>query len=136
MEDDGGKATGNKRKTLRSDNGGEYIFGKLRQFFKREGVCYHLKGPRQKEVTERMNRMLVEMERSLLHGLERRFSAEAVSMVAHLRNRSPKVAGMTPYEALNGKKQSIFILYDATCYGHILLEERKKLDPKSRICMF
>ena len=52
---------GKKIKTLRTDNGGEYLSGKFKAFLKKEGVRHELtvpKTPEQNGVAERVNRTL------------------------------------------------------------------------------
>ena len=55
------KSSGEKIKTLRSDNGGEYT---SKDFFKKNGIRHERtvpKTPEQNGVAERMNRTLVEL---------------------------------------------------------------------------
>lgn len=58
----------------------------------------------------------------------------------YLRNRSSTraVRGMTPYQALNGKKPTIHHLRKFGClaYAHVPDDERGKLDSKSRHSIF
>ena len=107
-------STGCKLKTLRSDNGGEYTSAEFTDYLKQEGIRHELTIPKTSEqygVAERMNRTLVEMVRSMPSDLKApsRFWAEALSTAAYLRNRCPTkaVEGMTPIEALTGKKPDI-----------------------------
>ena len=58
-----------KLKVLRTDNGGEYISGKVEVFLKSCGVKHELTiptTPQQNGVAERLNRTLVETARSML----------------------------------------------------------------------
>ena len=135
------KSFGKELKTLRTDNGGEYTSREFASYLKEEGIRHETtvpKTPEQNGVAERMNRSIVEMARSMLGSMPRRFWAEAVSTAVHLRNRSPTsaVAGKTPYEALHGRKPDVRNLKPFGCvsYAHIPKDERKKLDPKSRKC--
>ena len=137
------KSTGQKVKVLRTDNGGEYTSRRFEKYLKDEGIRHEVtipKTPEQNGVSERMNRTLVEMTRSMLHGSPRTFWAEALSTAVYLRNRSPTIAvhGMTPYEAYTGEKPDVAGLksFGCTCYAHIPKDERKKLDSKSRKCIF
>ena len=98
------------------------------------------KTPEQNGVSERMNRTLVEMVRSMLSDskLPPRFWAEALATAAYLKNRSPAraVEGKTPVEALTGEKPNVGNLHSFGCiaYAHIPKDERHKLDPKARMC--
>ena len=139
------KATGKKLKAIRTDNGGEFTSSEFEVHLRAEGVRHELiipKNPEQNGVAERMNRILVETVRSMLchANLSHRFWGEALSTAAYLRNRSPTkaVSEMTPYEAWTGEKPQVDHLRIFGCQGfvHIPKDERKKLDPKSRKCIF
>ena len=130
-----------KLKTLRSDNGGEYMSNEFEQYLEEEGIHHQNtipKTPQQNGVAERMNRTLEESVRSMLSesGLPKRFWAEALSTATYLRNLSPTkaVKGVTPFEAWNETKPNVQHLrvFGSICYAHIHKTERKKLDPKSR----
>ena len=56
-------------KSLRSDRGGEYLFSEFRQYLKDHGITYHMSAPGQPQqngVTERRNRTLLDMVRSMM----------------------------------------------------------------------
>ena len=61
-------------------------------------------------------------------------------MAAYLTNRSPtkSLDGMTPFEACYGKKRNVNHLRVIGCaaYIHVQKDERKKLDPKVKKCIF
>lgn len=137
------KSLGQKVKILRTDNGGEYKSKEFERFLKSEGIRHETtipKTPEQNGVAERMNRSLLEMIRSMLHKMSRGFWAEALSTAVYLKNRSPAAAvpGKTPYEALHGHAPNVENLrvFGSTCYSHVPRDERKKIDPKSRRCLF
>ena len=132
-------------KVFRSDNGGEYTSNKFEQFLKSEGVKHETsipKTPEQNGVAERLNRSLVEAVRTMLHeaNLPKKFWAEALSTATYVRNRCPTSAltNKTPFEALTGSKPNVKHLrtFGCTAYAHIPKDERKKMDSKSRKCMF
>ena len=132
-------------KALRTDNGGEFTSGEFEEFLKKDGIRHELtvpKNPQQNGVAERLNRTLMEMVRCMLSWsrLPQRYWAEAVSTAVYLRNRCPTkcVSGMTPYEALTGVKPKVNHLrvFGCAAYCHIPKDERKKLDVKSRKCVF
>jgi hypothetical protein len=138
------KSTGKQLKTLRSDNGGEYISSEFKDYLLKEGIRHELtipKTPEQNGVAERMNRTLVESVRSMLVDakLPHKFWAEALSTAVYLRNRSPTkaVEDKTPYEALTGNRPDVKHLrvFGCVAYSHVPKDERKKLDSKSRKCI-
>ena len=139
------KSTERKLKTLRSDNGGEYISSEFEAFLKQEGIAHQSsvpKTPEQNGVAERKNRTIVEAIRSLLSdsNLPKCFWAEALATVTYLHNIRPTkaVANITPYEAWYGKKPSVDHLkvFGCVCYSHIPKDERRKLDRKARKAIF
>ena len=139
------KSTGEKLKSLRTDNGGEYVSTEFKSYLSKEGIKHELtvpKTPEQNGVAERMNRTIVETARSMLAEakLPRKFWAEAVSTAVYLRNRSPTTAveGMTPHESLTGEKPHVGILrvFGCLAYAHIPKDERQKFDSKARRCIF
>ena len=138
-------ATGEKLKTLRTDNGGEYTAKVFEQYLVEHGIKHEYtvpKTPEQNGVAERMNRTIVEMARSMLceAKLPKRFWGEAVSTAVYLRNRSPTVAvkGMTPYQCWSGEKPEVGHLrvFGCVAYAHIPKDERAKFSSKARKCVF
>ena len=84
------RSKGRKLKTLRTDNGGEYVSAEFENCLKKEGVGHQLTVPKtleQNGVAERMNRTLVEAMRSKLADakLPHRFWAEALSTEMEVR---------------------------------------------------
>ena len=137
-------ASGQKLKTLRSDNGGEFTSKKFKAYLKSEGVrheCTIPKTPEQNGVSERLNQTLVEMSRSMLLDakLSQKFWAEAVTTATYLRNRCPTraVDGKTSYEAWHGEKPRVKHLrvFGCDAYAHVPKDERSKLDSKARKCI-
>ena len=133
-----------KLKTLRSDNGGEYISNEFEEYLEQEGIHHQNtipKTPQQNGVAERMNRTLEESIRSMLSEskMPKQFWAEALSTATYLRNLSPTkaVKDITPYEAWSSIKPDVQHLrvFGSICYAHIHKTERQKLDPKSRKAM-
>ena len=137
--------TEKRLKTLRSDNGGEYISAELKQFCKGRGIRTELTipyTPQQNGVAERMNRTLMEAVRCMLYhsNLPLRFWAEAVSTAVYLRNRSPtsSLKEITPYERWYNKKPDVNHLkvFGCDAYVHVSDKKRRKLDKKSNRCIF
>ena len=61
---------GKSIKSLRSDRGGEYLFGEFRQFLKDHGITSQMFASGQSQqngVTERRNRTLLDMVRSMMN---------------------------------------------------------------------
>ena len=137
--------TGRKIRYLRSDNGGEYRDNKFLQFCREEGITRHFtvkKTPRQNGAAERMNRTLMERERSMrFHaGLPDMFWAEAVNHACYLVNRSPsRVLDYKCAEEVWSRKPvdySNLRVFGCSAYAHISSDERTKLKPKSLECIF
>ena len=130
---------------FRCDNGrGEYDNLLFQEYLLSQGITYEPSAPytqHQNGVSERIIRTIMERARTILleSHLEDRFWAEAVNTSVYLHNRSPTRAlkGTTPYEAWHGSKPSLEHLRRFGCdaYVHVPIERRKKLDPKSRLCI-
>lgn len=138
------KTVGASLKTLRSDNGGEYISGDFERYLTEEGIRHEYtvpKTPEQNGVAERLNRTLGEKVRCMLSdsGLPKVFWAETFATATYLHNRSPTkpLGGVTPFEAWTGIKPTVGHLRRFGCvtYAHIPKDERSKLDVKSRRCI-
>ena len=127
-----------KIKTLRTDNGGEYMSAEIQNFLKEKGIHHEttvLHSPQQNGIAERMNRTLQEGALSMiLHaGISKEFWAEAVCSTAYIRNRAITTAtGVTTYERWYGKKPDVsnFRVFDCTAYAHVPDSARQKLDQK------
>uniref|UniRef100_A0A2N9FRN5 CCHC-type domain-containing protein n=1 Tax=Fagus sylvatica TaxID=28930 RepID=A0A2N9FRN5_FAGSY len=115
--------TGRKIKCLRTDNGTEYRDGDFLKFCEEHG-------PSQK--TARCLRLNAELPKI--------FWAEAVDMACYIINRSPRVAldGKVAEEVWTGQEvdYSFMRIFGCPAYVHISGEDRSKLDPKSKKCIF
>lgn len=138
------RQTGKKLKCLRSDNGGEYI-GPLDSYCKSSGIRHQRtpsKTPQLNGVAERMNRTLLERIRCMLSEakLPRHFWGEALYTAAHVINLSPSVPldGDVPDKVWFGKEVSYNHLrvFGCKAFVHVPNDERSKLDPKTRQCIF
>ena len=138
------KSIGREVKTLRSDNGGEYISKEFTSYLTIEGIKHEQTPPhtpQQNDVAERLNCTLIEGVRSMLADskLPHRFWVEGLSTMVYLQNRSPTRApeGITPYEAWNGSKPNVDSLrvFGCSAYAHVPKAERRKLEPKTRKCV-
>ncbi|KAE8703438.1 cytochrome P450 71A9-like [Hibiscus syriacus] len=137
--------TGLKVKQLRSDNGGEYIHRRFRDFYANNGNKIETTvpiTPQQNGVAERMNRTLNERARSMrIHvGLPKFLWTKAINTAAYLINRGPSIPldGRIPEEVWSKKEINLSHLRVFGCisYVHINSAERSKLDAKSNKCVF
>ena len=132
-------------KTLRCDNGGEYVSKRFDAFLKAHGIGRQTSTPftpQQNGVAERCNRTIVEMIRCMLHHSKRSASywAEALQSAVHIKNRSPHraVEVKTPEELWTGHKPDVSHLrvFGCDAYVHIPKHKRGKLESKSVKCVF
>lgn len=139
------RETGRKIRTLRSDNGGEYIGNQMKSHLRECGIRHQTSAPytpEQNGLAERMNRTIVEKARCMLFdsNLSIGFWAEAVSTAAYIVNRLPcsNEANVTPEEAWTGRKPDVkaFRIFGSKAMVHIPKQCRKKLDSKSKECIF
>ena len=131
-------------KCLRSDRGGEYTSTEFNEFCNTNGIKRQLTTtytPQQNGVSERKNRTLMSMVRSMLAARQvpKVFWPEAAVWATHVLNRSPtlSVKDMTPEEAWSGVKPSVqhFRVFGCISYVHVPDSQRKKLDDKSFKCI-
>jgi hypothetical protein len=91
------KQSGCMIKCLRTDRGGEFTSDKFKDFCNEHGIKRQLTTaytPQQNGVSERKNRTLMNMVRSMLAGrcVPKRFWPEAVVWATHVINRSPTLS--------------------------------------------
>lgn len=134
------KQSGKNIRTLRTDRGGEFLSKEFINFCEIEGIHHELTTPytpEQNGVTERKNRTVIELARSMLKHkrLPNEFWAEAVATAVHILNVSPTKAltNVTPHEAWSGIKPSVGHFRVFGCIGYVFIEQHKrsKLDDKS-----
>ena len=111
------KSSGCVLKTLRTDNGGEFISAHFGRYLCSEGIQHELtlpKTPQQNGVTERLNRTLLEKVRSMLidQKVPHAFWAEALATSVYLKNRSPTSFWIGRHHLKLGKEKSLML---ATC---------------------
>ena len=130
--------TGHSIKTLRSDNGGEYISNLFDDFCKQQGIHHEFTvpySPQQNGVAERKNRTILNAVRCMLihSGLSRGFWTEAVLTAVFVQNHLPTTApaGSIPLTAWTGQTPSVshFRTFGCIAYIHVPKEARHKLDP-------
>ena len=131
-------------KVLRTNNGGEYISSRFKEFLKSEGIQHELTIPKNTEqngVAERMYRTLVETVCAMLvySKLPQKLWGEAFSTAVYLRNRSPTKAGsgMTPYEMWTKESQMLdtFVFLGVTPLHLFPKMKEGKLIPKQE-CIY
>ncbi|KAH9783217.1 hypothetical protein KPL71_009226 [Citrus sinensis] len=134
-----------KIKCLRTDNGGEYTDNEFLAFCKQEGIQRQFTvayTPQQNGVAERMNRTLTERIRAILRtaDLPNSFWAEAAKTACYIVNRSSSTAiGLkTAMEMWTEKPADYSYLHAFGCPVYVMynVQEKIKLDPKSRRCIF
>ena len=87
------KHTGKRMKVLRTDRGGEYMPNEFDSYLRSTGLVQQLstvENPHQNGVSERMNRTLMDLVRSMLQAkqLPEEFWAEALSTAVYITNRA------------------------------------------------
>jgi hypothetical protein len=137
--------TGRKMKYLRTDNGTEYRDGDFLKFYEKHDIKRYFtvrKTPQQNRVAERLNRTITETTRCLRLNAElpKIVWAEAVDIAYYIINRSPRVAldGKVAEEVWTGQEvdYSFMRIFGCPAYVHISGEDRSKLNPKSKKCIF
>ncbi len=131
-----------KLKTVRTDNGGEYISAPFKKYLADHGIHHQLTiayTPQQNGVAERMNRTLLNMFRSMLHSksLDKRLWAEALDAVVYIRNRVPShslPSDQTPHGIWIGSKPDLSHLriFGSKCWYIVPRTKLQKLDSRAR----
>ena len=136
---------GRQLKSIRTDNGGEYVSHKFINFCDKRGIKRQLTAPytpNQNGVAECINRTIQEKVTSMLSmvGLTLGFWAEVAIIAVHLINCSPSAPldNQIPEELWTGKTPNYAHLrvFGCEAYAHVPKELRQKLDPKSQKCIF
>ncbi|KAF0748256.1 hypothetical protein AaE_007410 [Aphanomyces astaci] len=115
------RQTGVQLKTLRTDGSGEYVSDKMEVYLKERGIHHEVSTRRrqwQNGTTERMNRTLVEMGRTMLH--------HAIA-AKHC---------VTPHELIRGTKPKITSLKVFGCVAWRRNETQDKTASRANLCMF
>ena len=132
---------GSRLRTLRSDNGGEYVSLQLEQWLRSRGTVHQYSAPytpQQNGAAERVNRTLQDRCRALLleADLPNGLWPDAVSYAAYIRNLSPSAGrNVTPYEAFTGKKPDVSSLRTFGCRVFVMVpaEQRDKLGARANV---
>ncbi|KAJ9561242.1 hypothetical protein OSB04_006402 [Centaurea solstitialis] len=131
-----------KIKFLRSNRGGEYLSQEFGNHLMECGIVSQLTPPytpQMNGVSERRNRTLLDMVRSMMcHSiLPVSLWGHALETAAHILNRAPtKSVEKTPYELWKGKKPKMSFLKIWGCEVYVKRPTSEKLKPKSDKCFF
>ncbi|TYK27941.1 gag/pol protein [Cucumis melo var. makuwa] len=131
-----------KIKILRSDRGGEYMDLRFQDYMIEHGIQSQLSAPgtpQQNGVSERRNRTLLDMVRSMMSyaQLSSSFWGYVVQTAVHILNNVPsKSVSETPFELWRGRKPSLSHFRIWGCPAYVLVTNPKKLEPHSRLCQF
>ena len=147
------KQLGKVIKIVRSDRGGEY-FGRYTEagqqkgpfalYLEQQGIVaqYTTPGtPQQNGVSERRNRTLIGMVRSMMtrSKLPGFLWGEALKTATYISNRVPsKAVSATPFEIWNERKPSFdhFHVWGCKAEARMYHPNEKKLDPRTISCYF
>jgi hypothetical protein len=122
-----------------------YISGEFQDFLNTHGIERQQTPPHTPEhngVSERANRTLMEMARSMIYAsrVSLGYWGAAINTAAYIRNRVPTrtLNGITPFEAWTGAKPSLDHLrvFGCKAYVHVPDATRSKLEPKAIECVF
>lgn len=139
------RQTNAKIKSIRTDNGSEFVNRELELHLSSVGIEHQTTvpySPQQNGVAERTNRSIVEKARSMLSGcsLPKGYWEDAFKTSVYLKNRSPHRAldHQTPFEKWHGYKSDLSHLRIFGCRAliHIPSCHRKKLDVKAEEAIF
>ena len=131
-----------KIKFLRSDRGGEYLSYEFGTHMRQCGIVSQLTPagtPQRNGVSERRNRTLLDMVRSMmsLTDLPLSFWGHALETAAFTLNRAPsKSVETTPYELWFGNKPKLSFLKVWGCDAYVKKLQPDKLEPKAEKCVF
>ncbi|KAJ9535780.1 hypothetical protein OSB04_un001068 [Centaurea solstitialis] len=131
-----------KIKFLRSDRGGEYLSLEFDSHLRECGIVSQLTPPytpQMNGVSERRNRTLLDMVRSMMcrSTLPVSFWGHALVTAANILNKVPtKSVEKTPYELWTGKKPKLSFLKIWGCEVYVKRTTSEKLKPKSDKCFF
>lgn len=136
---------GSSAKTLRTDNGGEYLSSDFGSYLRKNGIKHERTvpyTPQQNGVSERKNRTIMDCVRTMLldSGLAQKFWGDAVMHAVFIQNRCPTklLKNVSPFEIWTGSKPNIstFRIFGSQCFAWVPKEKRRKLDDKSIECRY
>lgn len=130
-------------KTVRSDNGTEFVNNKMSNLFSSLGIIHQTTcayTPQQNGIADRKHRHLLNVARSLLFqsGIPLSMWPECILTVAYLINRLPSsvLSGKSPFELVYGQKPKLSHLrcFGCLCFSSIL-NNSDKFSSKSEKCV-
>ncbi|KAL0427813.1 UNVERIFIED_CONTAM: Retrovirus-related Pol polyprotein from transposon RE2 [Sesamum latifolium] len=130
---------------LRTDNGGEYTSDEFLDFIQEAKIRQQFtcpNTPQQNGVSERKNRHLAEICRSMLHAknVPGQFWAEAMKTAAFVINRLPqqRLSFLSLFEKMWNMKPSVghFRVFGCVCYVFVPAHLRSKMEKKAIRCVF
>ncbi|KAK9033550.1 hypothetical protein V6N11_049737 [Hibiscus sabdariffa] len=133
---------GKSIKVLRSDRGGEYLSQDFDELLKECGIVSQLTPPGTPQwngVSERRNRTLLDMVRSMMShtDLPTSFWGYALETAAFTLNRVPsKSVQKTPHEMWTGRRPNMSFMKIWGCKAYVKHQMSTKLEPKSEKCTF
>ncbi|KAK8685819.1 hypothetical protein V6N13_124853 [Hibiscus sabdariffa] len=133
---------GKSIKALRSDRGGEYLSQDFDELLKECGIVTQLTPPGTPQwngVSERRNRTLLDMVRSMMRNtdLPTSFWGYALETAAFTLNRVPsKSVQKTPHEMWTGRCPNMSFMKIWGCKAYVKHQMSTKLEPKSEKCTF
>ncbi|KAK8600822.1 hypothetical protein V6N12_050670 [Hibiscus sabdariffa] len=133
---------GKSIKALRSDRGGEYLSQDFDELLKECGIVSQLTPPGTPQwngVSERRNRTLLDMVRSMMShtDLPTSFWGYALETTAFTLNRVPsKSVQKTPHEMWTGRRPNMSFMKIWGCKAYVKHQMSTKLEPKSEKCTF
>ena len=128
-------------KQLLSDRGSEYLSGEFKSYLAQEGIISQLSSPgtpHQNGVSERRNRTLLDMVRSMLSysSLPESFWGYALETAAYILNLVlSKSVSKTPIELWKERKPILNHIRIWGAPAHILVQQQK-LESRTEMCMF
>ncbi|GJU71042.1 retrovirus-related pol polyprotein from transposon TNT 1-94 [Tanacetum coccineum] len=129
-------------KAIRSDRGGEYISQEFKDYLKANGIVQQLTPPytpQHNGVSERRNRTLLDMVRSMMNltTLPLSFWDYALESATRILNMIPtKKEDKTPYELWYGKVPNLSYLKVWGCEALVKRDTPDKLEQRSVKCIF
>lgn len=127
--------------SLRLDNGREYINEQMKHYTISQGIQLETTAPytpEQNGCSERHNRTLIEMARTMLQakGLHTKLWAEAMNTAVYINNGMPTVRrdGKIPYEMWTNSKINLSHMRTFGCEAFVYVPktQRRKWDTKSK----
>ncbi|CAL2238036.1 unnamed protein product [Prunus armeniaca] len=136
-------------KVFRTDNGGEYVNNTLASFFRAQGIIHQTTTPftpQQNGVSERKNRQLLKVARSLMLDMSvpHHLWGHAVLSAAYLINRTPSrvLDFKTPHDVFGDHVSPVSVsklppkVFGCVAYVHVYSHQRSELDPCALQCVF